>query len=383
MRKFDVVIVGLGIMGGAALWNLSRSGLRVTGVEGGGPLHTKGSSHGGARIFRRAYWEGKSYLPLLNLAHAGWERLQSSSDKRLLVPTGGIFIGQRATNVVQGSLLTALQGNIPHESWDAITLRRRLPQFRISNDMHAVFEPGAYSIAAEDARLHMLTEAVENGAEIRFGESVESLHHAQDGVYLALKSGGRICAGAVIITIGPWIAKKLLPELDSYVTPNRVPVYWFKPRGGAESKFDAKNFPVFLYECNDGALLYGIPSGASGEAGVKIGFHNRQQLPSHPDRSAPPIDDSISREIVDYVSEIFPDLLPQPTKGKWCFYTMSTDESFLIGESQQFPGVYYASACSGHGFKFATGIGEILSCLAKRHAPPIDIANFHRERFKS
>ena len=381
MKQFDIVIIGLGIMGSAALWNLSRSGLRIAGVESGGPLHTKGSSHGRTRIFRRAYWEGEAYLPLLNLAHMGWERLQSSSDKPLLVRTGGVFIGQRTTNIVRGSLLTAQQGNIAHESWDAATLRRHLPQFQVSDDMHAVFEPGAYSIAAEDARLHMLTEAVGNGAEIRFGESVESLHGTGDGVCVTLKSGLRIDAGAAIVTIGPWIARKLLAELGPCVTPNRVPIFWFKPRSGAESRFEAEHFPVFLYECGDGALLYGIPSGASGEAGVKIGFHNRQQFPGHPDSAAPPIDDAISGQIASYVSRIFPDLLPQPVKGTWCFYTMSIDESFLIGESEEFPSVYYASACSGHGFKFATGIGEVLACLAQKQASPVDIGCFHRGRF--
>lgn len=383
MKQFDVVVVGLGIMGSAALWNISRSGLRVLGIESGGPLHTKGSSHGGTRIFRRAYCEGESYLPLLNLAHAGWERLQSTSDKRLLVPTGGVFIGSEATSVVSGSLRTAEEGRIPHSSWDATDLRRHLPQFRISDHMHAVYEPQAYVIAAEDAWLHMLTESVSHTAKtkILFGESVKSLESSTNGICLFLSSGVHIHADTVIVTAGPWIAKRLLPELSLYLTPNRMPIYWFEPRNGSEAKFQHDNFPFFLYECDDGSILYGIPSGASSETGVKIGFHNRQQVPGNPDSQAPPIDDALKNHISTYVAAILPDLLPEPIKVKWCFYTMSSDESFLIDESEQHAGVYYASACSGHGFKFATGIGEVLSCLAQKQSLPIDISGFHKRRF--
>lgn len=381
MKRFDVVVVGLGIMGAASLWQLAHPGLRVLGIEAGGPTHAKGSSHGGTRIFRRAYWEGEAYLPLLNLAHTGWERLQSSSDKRLLVPAGGVFIGPRASDIVAGSLRTARTGNIAHESWDAAELGRRLPQFSASHDMQAVFEPGAYAIAAEDARLHMLSEAVDRQAQLCFGSSVQALHSSNGGICLDLSSGQQIQADAVIVTAGPWIANALLPELRAYLTPKRVPIYWFAPRKGCEYAFTADNFPVFLYECKDGSLLYGIPSGASQEAGVKIGFHNRQQLPSDPDSAAPAIDATLIRQISSYVSAILPDLSPQPSRGKWCFYTMSGDESFLLGESQRHAGVYYASACSGHGFKFATGIGALLSSMAQKQALQIDITPFHPSRF--
>jgi sarcosine oxidase len=146
--------------------------------------------------------------------------------------------------------------------------------------------------------------------------------------------------------------------------------------------FDAEAFPVFLYECEDGSLLYGVPSGVSTERGVKIGFHNRQQLPSSPDESVPPVDRALKEQISERVGEILPMLRHDPIRAKWCFYTMSTDESFVMGKSERHVNVFYASVCSGHGFKFAPAIGEAMSCLAKGEKPPVDISQFSLQRFQ-
>lgn len=382
MKQYDVVVIGLGIMGSAAIWALAKAGVRVLGVDPGGPTHCNGSSHGATRIFRRAYWEGANYLPLLNLAHEGWNTLQSSSDKELVIPTGGIFIGPRNTGVVGGSLLTAVEGKVPHEHWDAAEIRRNLPQFQVADHMHAVYEPGAYAIAAEDARLHMLNQSVQQGATLWYGTAVEAINSSHSGVELKTRSGDIIEAGTAIVTAGPWVAQKLLPELASFLEPKRVPIYWFDPQPGHENQFGREAFPVFLYEYDDGSLLYGIPAGVSTERGVKIGFHNRQQLAGDVDDLAPPIDDSMKQTISTRIGTTFPGLGRQPTRGKWCFYTMSTDESFLLGASERLANVYFASACSGHGFKFATGIGNVLSAMAQRKTPLVDIRHFHHGRFR-
>jgi sarcosine oxidase len=135
---------------------------------------------------------------------------------------------------------------------------------------------------------------------------------------------------------------------------------------------------VFVYECSDTTQLYGIPAG-SGERTVKIGFHNRQQLPWDEGRK-PVLSKELRNEIARYVRRIFPDLMPEPSAASWCIYTLSPDGSFLIGESQQLPGVYYASACSGHGFKFAPAIGRVLGALALGEPPPVPIGAFAANR---
>jgi sarcosine oxidase len=225
------------------------------------------------------------------------------------LPTGGVFIGPRDAGVVAGSQRTAIRGDVPHEMWDAPQIRDRLPAFCVGDDMQAIYEPGACALAATEARLQMLNEAARGSATVWYGDPVEALESGRDAVIVRTRSGQSIHAGAVVITIGPWTGLRLLPELRTHLVPNRVPIYLFAPRAGFLEQFDHVNFPVFLYECHDRSLLYGIGAGAGVERGVKIGFHNRQHVASTPDGSAPPVGEPQRREIARYVAQIFPVLL--------------------------------------------------------------------------
>ncbi|MFP3700535.1 FAD-dependent oxidoreductase, partial [Burkholderia sp. SIMBA_013] len=91
------------------------------------------------------------------------------------------------------------------------------------------------------------------------------------------------------------------------------------------------------------------------------GFHNRQQTPATPEWKEVPVQKIHLQEISKAVGALFPELEYSPIRAKNCFYTISSDESFLIGESQALKSTYYASACSGHGFKFAPAIGDALA----------------------
>lgn len=380
MKQVDVVVIGLGIMGAAAAWRASQLGATVLAIEAGGPTHREGSSHGATRIFRQAYWEGRGYLGLLSLADRGWRELQAASETSLIVETGGLFVGPKRTGVVAGSLSTALHGRVAHEHLTAARVRERFAQFRVDDDMEAVHEPGAYAVLAEEARLQMLNEAVSRGAQLSYGDEVVSV--ADDGgrPVVTARSGQSVKAGAVLACAGAANAR-LLPELASVLRPKRVPIYWFEPQPGREEAFSPQALPVFLYEANDGALLYGIPAGISAESGVKIGFHNRQHVTcGTAGEPAPPMT-SFAREIEPYVAEIFPDLVPSPAAGKWCIYTLTPDESFILDRSRDRANVFYASACSGHGFKFAPAIGQVLAERGLGLGPSVDIDTFTLDRF--
>jgi sarcosine oxidase len=378
MQQYDVIVVGLGAMGAATLWRLAQAGARVLGVETGGPVHRNGSSHGATRIFRRAYFEGTSYLPLLSLAHAGWQELQATTPRRLTHATGGVFIGPRNSELVAGSVHTARAGNIEHAHWDTAALRSHLPQFGVEEGMHALFEPGAYALASEAARLQMLDESVRHGAEIRYGTSAVSIEHSAAGLGITNRAGVTTRCKSVVMTAGAWMSE-LLPELATHLHPQHVAVYWFEPRPGCEARFTAEALPVFVYECSDGAQLYGVPAG-TGERGVKIGLHNRQRQPWS-DAPKPALHAGLRAEIAHYATRIVPELAPEPIDAQWCIYTLSPDGSFLIGAAQRIPGVYYASVCSGHGFKFAPAIGSVLAALALGEPPPVPIDAFSAARF--
>jgi len=382
-NNYDVIVIGLGVAGAAALWRLAPQCKRLLGIDVGGPTHSYGSSHGESRIFRRAYWEGEKYLPLLNHADTLWNELEYLADRQLLFRTGGIFIGPGSSRVVAGSIETARQGEIEHEVWDASQIRKNFPAFKAHDEAQAVYEPGAYAISACDARLTMLNEAVRHGATAVFGDGITTIEDYGAGLRLKTKSGRYYTTGTVIITTGPWITDPLMPELSAYLEPRKIPIYWFTPKVGLEGLFSPENFPVFLYEYQDGSLLYGVPSIASSEPGVKIGFHNRQQISSTPNWKTVPVPQKSIEEVSAVVGDLFPGLHCSPKRARHCFYTMSQDESFLLGSSTRLNSVYFASACSGHGFKFAPAIGDALASLASGHEPSVPISVFSPSRFEA
>ncbi|AZF52868.1 sarcosine oxidase, putative [Pseudomonas sp. R4-34-07] len=380
-NTYDVIVIGLGIMGASALWRVASKCTRVLGIDASSPTHSYGSSHGNSRIFRRAYWEGEKYLPLLNQSDLLWKELEELMQQKLLFRTGGIFVGHQSSHVVAGSIETARKGGIEHAVWSESETRSHFPAFNVSDGSQAVFEPGAYAISACEARLGMLNEAVHQGAIIEFGNSVTGLQTSGLGMRLSTRSGQTYSAKAVIVTAGPWIGTHLLPELERYIEPRQIPVFWFKPKTGFGNLFSSDQFPIFLYEHQDGALLYGVPSILSNEPGVKIGFHNRQQTPAAPNWKNIPVHKRYLDEISQVVGDLFPKLQRSPIQAKNCFYTLSPDESFLIGESQALKSSFFASACSGHGFKFAPAIGDALACMAVGLKPYVSLAAFSADRF--
>ncbi|HTD03294.1 N-methyl-L-tryptophan oxidase [Undibacterium sp.] len=382
MKDYDVVVVGLGVMGSSTIFHLARSGASVLGIESFGPTHQFGSSHGETRIFRRAYWEGEKYLPLLNRAHELWTELQATSNEKLIVPTGGIFMGHPSTGIVKGSRNTAEAGAIAYEVLDTAQIRRRFPAFRVPDDMEAIYEPGAYIIMANKVRLQMIDLAIQSGAETRFGRTVQKIEKCGESILLTMTNNDeKFRARSVVITTGPWMAHDLLPELSNHLSSNRVPIYWFDSLDKRRKEFTSDNFPAFLYDHPDGHLIYGIPAGVSSERGVKIGFHNRQHVPCKPDGLKQSVSTQHIGEISRYIKQLLPGLNPNPIASSSCFYTMSTDENFLIGASEKYSNVFFASACSGHGFKFGSAIGESLALLAQGKKPPTDLSVFAVSRF--
>lgn len=379
--SYDVAVVGLGIMGAAALWRLSTAGVSVIGFDKNSPTHEFGSSYGASRIFRQAYWEGEKYLPLLKHANTLWNELQATTDKILLHRTGGIFIGPQSTGVVAGSARTARAGGIEHEIWTAGEIRKRLPVFTVEDDMQAIYEPSSYAIAAQDAKLQMVEAAIVNGAIAIHGQGIKSIISKKDTFIIETESMGSIEVSSVVVTIGPWISGFTPKEISKNVKPHRVPIYWFQPRYDMSESFSRERFPVFLYERPSGDLLYGVPSISTCESGVKIGFHNRQHTPSNPENISSTVAPQFMRQIENAVRDILPGLVPNPICARTCFYTMSKDEAFLIGTSIDNPNMHYASACSGHGFKFATAVGDVLSNLVLRKDNSDLISGFSSERF--
>ncbi|MEU0544249.1 N-methyl-L-tryptophan oxidase [Nocardia sp. NPDC005978] len=376
---YDVVVIGLGIMGASALHHLSRRGVRVLGVEAHGPLHALGSSHGQSRIFRRAYWEGEQYVPLLERSYAGWLELDAAAHDTIAVRTGGLFVGSPESALVQGSRATAVRSGIDHEYLDAAAITERFPAFHVRPDAVGVYEPDALMLFADHARLTYLSRAAAAGAHLAYGQTVRSVRTGSGGALTISGDDWEVSCGAVVLSVGAWIGRFLPGEIAPLVTPMRIPVYEFDVEEARERDHCTGRFPAFLYEDDAGALVYGLPKWRVDEGGLKLGFHNRQLSPLDIESDRRPPAERERLELWRTINPVLPGVR-STGRGISCVYTMSRDESFLIGRSREVEGVVYASACSGHGFKFAPGIGEVLAELALDGRSAVDVSDFRPER---
>jgi len=374
MADFDVVVIGLGVMGSAALHRLARRGVRVAGIERFAPGHDRGSSHGATRVIRLAYFEHPSYVPLLRRAYALWRELEQESGTALLHVTGIAEMGPPDGMLVRGTLASARLHELAHEVLSAAELMRRFPAFRLPPHYAAVLQPDGGFLAAEPAVHALVAQAQHAGAHLREGETVRAIGPRAGGVQIDTDRG-TIEAGVAIVAAGPWLAR-LLPDLPVPLRVTRQAMAWFTPKDPAP--FAPGRFPVFLLESPHG-MHYGFPPFAG--AGIKVAKHH------HDDESVDPetYDRRLSANDEALIRNAVADHLPAANgalvDARTCLYTVTPDGDFVIDRLGGFPQVIIASPCSGHGFKFAPVIGEIVADLAAKGATAHDISRFSLRRF--
>jgi sarcosine oxidase len=369
MAGFDVVVIGLGAMGSAALYHLARRGVRVLGIERFAPGHENGSSHGQTRIIRLGYFEHPSYVPLLRRAYQLWRELEAKASRRLLHITGIVEIGPPEGIVVAGTLAAARMHALPHEIMAARDVMRRFPGFRLPDDYIGVVQEEGGFLDTEAAIAAHLALARAAGAEWRAGEAVCSIEPYASAVRITTERGV-IEAGAAVISTGAW-TKTLLPDLPVTLRVTRQVMAWFAP---VEPNLFTR-FPVFLLESRHG-IHYGFPLL---EAGMKVAKHYHRDETVDPDASDRAVSADDEAIIRAALAEHLPTANGPLLAAKTCLYTMTPDGDFVI---DRLPGnIVVASPCSGHGFKFAGVVGEILADLATTGTTPQEISRFRLARF--
>ena len=375
---FDVIVVGLGAMGSATAYHLARRQAKVLGLEAFTTAHDKGSSHGESRIIRQAYYENPAYVPLVLRAYELWDELQRESSVELLTITGGVAIGPSLGALVTGCLESANKHNLPHELLDAREMLRRFPQFSLASQEVAFYEERAGFLRPEQCIRQHLQCAAARGADLRFEEPVLSWTPSPTGEGVSVTTDKQTYhARALVISVGPWFAE-LVPRLSLPVTVSRRVMFWLKPVRNSEL-FDSSFFPVFMWEPEGGPLFYGMPR-VTGAGEPKVGIHSgrEQCTPSTIDRSIHSQDEQAIRSAI---GSRIPALNGQISHAATCMYTVTPDEHFIIDTHPQFPQVTIAAGFSGHGFKFSSVVGEILSELAATRKTSSDIALFSGSRF--
>jgi sarcosine oxidase len=363
-RGYDVAVVGLGAMGSQAVLELASRGVRVLGFDRYHPPHTLGSTHGSTRIIREAYFEEPLYVPIVQRAYELWRRLEERSRAQLLTPTGGLMLGAPDSQVVVGARASAVEHGLPFEELSAAAVRARYPAYAVPDDHAAIYEPRAGFLAPEAAVEAALRLATEAGAELRFDEPVLEL----DGG--TLRTGrGTYVAERVVVSAGAWLPE-LLPELAGAFSVARQPLLWLAPR--QPELFTPERFPIFVWEWEPGWAFYGFPDVGEGFK-VAVHHHGERTTPGAADRELRAADEEAIRVLVE---RFFPAGDGELVKSSVCLYTNTPDEHFVLDRLPQDERVIVASPCSGHGFKFAPALGEVLADLATGEQPRFDLAPF-------
>ncbi len=370
MQQFDVIVIGAGAMGCAAAYHLAKDNQRVLLLEQFEIGHTRGSSHGESRIFRFAYPQ-PDYARLAMQTKPLWRALEDECGEPLLLDSGGVDIADDPSGFpqVREVIDTLTKLGARHEVLHAGQFAARFPQFRIGPEGYAVYSPDAGILRADQCVRAMARMAARHGAAIHERESAQRVHTDGDSVEV-ITSKGRFRARKAIVTAGAWVNQLL--EASGYPTlPVRIEreqVAYFDTRGDA--RMARGQWLIWIHYRSQ--IVYGFPDLGSG---VKAGFHHAGHYIAHPDDNAGPLNADDLRALGDYVRERFPSLDPTPRNGLSCLYTVTPDEDFIIDPLPSAPNVILASPCSGHGFKFAVGIGRALADLALHGETEMSIAH--------
>lgn len=274
MNPYDVIVLGLGAMGSAAVHHLTARGAHVLGLEQYAAAHDRGSSHGGSRAIRFTLYREPTYVRLLRRAYELWQQLERDTGASVLAITGGLAMGRPDHSVIDGGIRSARESGLPYEVLDPAEVRRRFPPFAPSADMIGVYEPTAGFLRPEAAVRTCLEEAARRGAELHFEEPVLRWEAAPSGDGVEVVSqAGRYEAARLVITPGPWGAGAVA-NLDLPLDVARVVMFWFDPPGGIEP-FLPGRFPIYVSVPEGGDRFYGFPAHEGPAGGVKVAFSLR------------------------------------------------------------------------------------------------------------
>lgn len=385
MNRWDLIVIGAGAVGSAALRAAGEAGARVLCLEQFEPANTRGSSHGHSRIFRHAYFEHPDYVPLLRHSTARLEALERETGSALLHRCGMLAAGPRDCAIVRGTLDSAQRWGLAVEALEYDALAARFPCFSFPRGTQAAFESNAGLLRPEATVNAAVRAAVERGAELRLGVRVRSVVEDASGVTVGTDDGVERAA-AVIVAAGPWTAH-LLPELAQLLSVTRQVQAWLAPQAGV----DAKAMPCWIYDRGpQRRAIYGLapdPHAADEAPGAsaparrpKIGLHGSSEIVD-PDAGAAPVTRDDVERLLDACREVAPALAGEVAATATCLYTMSPDENFLVGTRAGSRRTHFAAGLSGHGFKLSPALGDALVELALRGRTDLPVGFLSPRRF--
>ncbi|WP_435345651.1 N-methyl-L-tryptophan oxidase [Haloarchaeobius sp. HRN-SO-5] len=371
--EYDVVVVGVGGMGSAACAHLAARDVDVLGVERFDVPHANGSSHGSTRIIRKAYHEHPDYVPLVERAYENWRDLEAHSGRDLLHVTGSVCAGPQDGDLVAGAREACETHGLDYEDLTAAELNGRFPGYEIPDGYDALYQPEGGFLDCERAVVAHVERAQDEGGTVHARETVTDWSADESGVVVETDRGS-YAADSLVLAAGAWTAH-LLPDLAGTVVPERQVLGWFQPPDPTD--FTPERFPVFVTETDEGTEYYGFPR--YDRPGVKVGvYHHLHESVDPDDVAAPTRRDE--QELRSVLTDHFP-AADGPTMGlSTCLFTNSPDMDFVVDTLPGHENVVVAAGFSGHGFKFASAVGEALADLALDGESDLPIDGFAVDR---
>lgn len=386
---YDVIVIGLGAMGSAAAYQLSKQKIKVLAIDRFAPPHKFGSTHGDTRVTRQAIGEGAEYVPLALRSYEIFREIEAETGADLLTVTGGLIIsspGEKARlhgsgGFIEETVSTAEKFGIKHRRLTADEIQREFPQFNLSGGEIGYFEDEMGFLRPEKCVAAQLALAERGGAEIHLNEKVLEIKPVAGGVEVVTEKGAYRAAKA-IISVGAWVENFVGRGLRDLFKVYRQVFYWFDTADSFE-KFRLGNFPIFIWELGrwDNDFFYGFPALDGARGGLKIATETYLET-TDADRVRREVSErEIDEVLTKYVRRRIKDISPRVVKTATCLYTVTPGARFVIDKLPENERIIVASPCSGHGFKHSAAIGEILAQLALAGKSEIDLSAFSFERF--
>lgn len=361
-QRFDAIVVGQGILGLAAASSLARAGMRVLSLERFSGHHDKGASWGDTRLIRKSYFEDPRYFPLLESAYRAWAALEAESGRALYHRRGLFLAGDPSEST---SMAQILGGNFAGivQPLSARELGERFPMFRLPTGMRAAFEADAGFLDVPACHAALAGVANQKGALRLENASVTLIEERGEDVALHTEQG-TFNAAQVVLAAGAWLAD-LLPDFPLPLRTQPGPQYWF---AADPSLRDAPCFGFF--ERDD--FVYGFP--AREGYGVKVAGYAPLPETIDPDLRAEVPDPWPVAPIARVVTERLVGLAPEPQRRHMCHYHLAADENFILAKAPGRSRIFVLGGCSGHAFKFAPALGDLLLPLLAGDPLPSEAA---------
>lgn len=373
--SYDVIVIGAGSMGMSAGYHLAKRGVRTLLIDAFDPPHTEGSHHGEPRLMRHAYSGGPAYISLALRAHQLWNDAEQLTATKLLESSGVLNLMDVSTYSLRERVKDAERLGVSVEMVDADEIRKRWRGIVIPDRYEGMYEPTAGYLYSERCVAAYRKLAIDNGAELIVNSFVKGITTHRDSVSVHT-NGGDYYASSVILSAGAWF-ESLTPYIELPIRPVRKVVGWFET---SNDTFDAGRFPGFTLGTDNGGY-YGFPN--IGGAGLKIGRHDLG-VPWHPGEIPAPFGAYAEDEgdLRSTLETFMPQAAGQLLRSAVCKYEMTPDEHFIIDRHPEHPHVLIAGGFSGHGFKFSSAVGELLSDLVVDGRTEQDLSMFSLSRFK-